>query len=36
VIGRDADKDAADGLLPLHGFSRVSFRPSEGVLVLER
>jgi predicted aspartyl protease len=36
VIARDEGRDAADGLLPLHAFSRVSFRPSEGVLVLER
>jgi predicted aspartyl protease len=36
VIARDEEEDSSDGLLPLHGFSRVSFRPGEGSLLLER
>lgn len=37
VVHRDeGGHEGADGLFPLHGFSRVSFRLSEGYLALER
>ena len=37
VVRRDeAVRDGADGLLPLHLFSRVTFRVSEGYLAVER
>lgn len=37
IVGReDEEHEGADGLLPLHGFRRASFRLSEGYLALER